>query len=88
MKIDSKKKSLFEAGCNIIIGYTVNFGANAVILPFFGIPFSWAVFGLIGVFYTFVSLARSYLIRRLFVKGFYETVFGSLDEHSDKVVIL
>jgi len=74
--MDSKKKSLFESVCNIIIGYTVNFGANAVILPIFGIPFSWGIFGLIGLFYTFVSLARSYLIRRLFVRGFYETIFG------------
>ena len=73
---DAKFKSLFESICNIIVGYTVNFGANAVILPIFGIPFSWGVFGLIGLFYTAVSLTRSYFIRRLFVNGFYETIFG------------
>lgn len=74
--IDSKKKSIFESICNIIIGYTVNFGANVIILPIFGIPFSWGIFGLIGLFYTLVSLIRSYIIRRLFVNGFYEACFA------------
>lgn len=78
--IDSKFKSLFESICNIIIGYTVNFGANVVILPIFGIPFSWGIFGLIGLLYTFVSLVRSYIIRRLFVNGFYETIFHGGDK--------
>jgi hypothetical protein len=70
---DSRIKSLTEAVCNIIVGYSVNFAANVAILPHFGIPFDWGVYGLIGLLYTGVSLLRSYVIRRLFVNGFYET---------------
>ncbi len=79
--MDSKKKSLFESACNIIVGYTINFAANAVILPIFGIPFSWGIYGLIGLLYTFVSLTRSYFIRRLFVRGFYGTLFVKEESH-------
>ena len=73
---DSKFKSIFESGCNIVVGFTINFITNMVILPLFGMPFSLKSFGMIGVFYTGVSLLRSYYIRRLFVNGFYEGIIG------------
>ena len=73
---DSKFKSLFESWCNIIIGFTINFIGNMIILPFFGMPFSLKSFGMIGILYTGVSLLRSYFIRRVFVNGFYETIIG------------
>lgn len=72
---DSKKKSLVEAIFNIVVGFTINFGMNMLLLPLmFGIPFSWGGFFNLGLLYTGVSLARSYMLRRMFVNGFYEWV--------------
>lgn len=73
---DSRIKSLTEASFNILVGFTINFIANIIILPLIGTPFSLTNFGLIGIAYTVISLARSYVIRRLFVNGFYEAIFG------------
>lgn len=69
---DSKIKSFTEAAFNIVVGFTINFVANMFILPMFGMPFSLSAFTMIGILYTFISLARSYFLRRLFVHGFYE----------------
>lgn len=76
MTEDSRVKSFTESGCNILIGFTINFIANTIFLPMIGTPFSLTNFGLIGIAYTVISLIRSYAIRRLFVNGFYEAIFG------------
>ena len=69
---DTKIKSLVEALFNVVVGVLVGFVANMVILPMFGMPFSLINFGIIGVIYTFISLVRAYILRRLFVNGIYE----------------
>lgn len=72
---DSRVKSLVEATFNIIVGFSINFTMNAILLPLmFGIPFSWSGFFNLGLLYTLISLVRSYVLRRLFVNGFYESV--------------
>ena len=66
----SKIRSFGEAWVNIGIGYIVNLIANLLILPLFG--FTSLTVGkslLIGVIYTFISLARTYCVRRWFNKG-------------------
>ncbi len=63
----TKLGSFAEAWANIAIGFTINFFANLLILPLFG--FTSLTPGknfLIGVLYTFISLARSYVLRRWF----------------------
>lgn len=58
--------SLIEACINVVIGFGINFAANLVILPLFGYtPSLWDNFQ-IGLLYTVVSIARSYIIRRWF----------------------
>ena len=58
--------SLIEAFMNVLIGFGINFAANLVILPMFGYtPTLWDNFQ-IGLLYTVVSIARSYIIRRWF----------------------
>ena len=58
--------SLIEACINVAIGFAINFAANLVILPLFGYtPSLWDNFQ-IGLLYTVVSIARSYIIRRWF----------------------
>lgn len=60
--------SLIEVCINIFIGFWINFVANLVILPMFGFNVSISDNFLIGFLYTFVSVARSYIVRRWFEK--------------------
>lgn len=62
----TKLGSFIEALMNVLIGFGINFAANLVILPLFGYtPSLWDNFQ-IGLLYTVVSIARSYVIRRWF----------------------
>lgn len=58
--------SLVEAGINVLIGFTINFFANILILPLIGFHITVGQNIFIGVLYTIVSVARSYAIRRWF----------------------
>jgi hypothetical protein len=58
--------SLIEALFNVAIGFAINFVANMVILPLIGFHISLGQNLFIGVLYTLVSVARSYVIRRWF----------------------
>jgi hypothetical protein len=60
--------SLIEVSINIFIGFWINFVANLVILPLFGFNVTISDNFLIGFLYTFVSVARSYIVRRWFEK--------------------
>lgn len=59
--------SFAEAWANIAIGFAINYAANLIILPMFG--FASLTPGknfAIGVLYTGISLARSFVLRRWF----------------------
>jgi hypothetical protein len=62
----SKKGSMTETLVNTAIGYSINFAANMLILPLFGFHVTVAGNLLMGVFYTGISIVRSYVIRRVF----------------------
>ncbi|MEO6919100.1 MAG: hypothetical protein ABI171_08810 [Collimonas sp.] len=64
----TRKGSLFEAVVNVMIGYCINMTANFLIFPFFGWHISLQQNILLGVFYTAISIVRSYCIRRWFNK--------------------
>ena len=64
----SKRGSFIEACVNVLIGYGINFTANALILPHFGFNITLAQNLQIGVLFTVISVARSYVIRRWFNK--------------------
>ncbi len=58
--------SFVEAWANILVGFGVNFTANLIVLPRFGFNVTAGdAFG-IGLVFTAISLARSYVIRRWF----------------------
>lgn len=68
MRSDTKKSSsLIEALSNVAIGYGISFAANALILPQFGYNITVSDNLAIGGIFTIVSVARSYLIRRMFL---------------------
>lgn len=59
--------SIVESWVNILIGFSINFTANMLILPLFG--FSSLTLEknfIIGFLYTIISLVRSFVIRRFF----------------------
>lgn len=64
--MQTRVMSLAEAVTSTAVGYAVSVAATAVILPAFGFPVTTAqTFG-ISALYTGISLARGYLMRRLF----------------------
>lgn len=58
--------SFVEAWANIAVGFGINFTANLYVLPLFGFDVhAGQAFG-IGVIFTGISLARSFILRRWF----------------------
>jgi len=59
--------SFAESWANIVVGFTINWTANMLILPLFGFSTLTAekAFG-IGLVFTVISLCRSYCLRRWF----------------------
>jgi NhaP-type Na+/H+ or K+/H+ antiporter len=62
----SKRGSAYEALTNIAVGYGINFLANLLVFPLFGLSISIEQNLKIGIIYTFISLVRSYLLRRIY----------------------
>lgn len=58
--------SFIEAWVNIAIGFSINFTANMIVLPWFGFDVTYGAAFSIGMIYTLISLVRSYVIRRWF----------------------
>ena len=64
----SRLGSFVEALINVFIGFWISFASNLLILPLVGFQVTIKQNLVIGVFYTVVSVARSYCIRRWFNK--------------------
>lgn len=61
------KGSIAEAWANIAVGFAINYAANLIILPLFGFTsLSPGKNFVIGLLYTVISLARSFVLRRWF----------------------
>lgn len=58
--------SFAEAWANIAVGFGINFTANPIVLPWFGFNVTPTDALGIGVIFTAISLARSYILRRWF----------------------
>lgn len=66
MKIQTKTESFIEAMANILVGYTVAIISQILIFPLFDIKVGIKTNLWVGVWFTVVSLVRSYIIRRFF----------------------
>ena len=64
--MQSKRNSAFEAVTNVAIGYLVSVLANVLVLSLFGYNVTIGDSFAIGLAFTAVSLARSYVLRRVF----------------------
>ena len=58
--------SFIESISNVLIGYFVALFSQLLVFPIFGIHVSLRDNLLIGLFFTVISIARSYVVRRLF----------------------
>lgn len=62
----SRRWSFVEACINVAIGYGVALAAQLIVFPIFGINIPLASNLAIGAIFTVVSIARSYIVRRMF----------------------
>lgn len=62
----TRLQSAIESAANVAIGYGVAIASQLAIFPLFGIHLQLADNLLIGVYFTIISLARSYAVRRWF----------------------
>lgn len=65
----SRFMSLVEAVANVIVGYGVAVATQIMIFPVFGLKMTLAQNLTIGAVFTVVSIARSYVLRRLFERN-------------------
>ncbi len=62
----TRGQSAVETAVSTTVGLLVSIAANMLVLPIFGFHPRLDEAGLIGLVFTAVSIARSYLMRRLF----------------------
>ena len=62
----SRAMSLVEAVANVVVGYGVAVVTQIRIFPVFGLQITLAQNLKMGAVFTLVSIARSYVLRRLF----------------------
>lgn len=64
--VQSRRASLIEAVINVAVGFWIAVGVQALVFPIFGIATSFGTDLAIAAIFTAVSIARSYVMRRLF----------------------
>lgn len=62
----SRGTSFLKSVVSTAVGFVVAMGANAVVLPLFGFTPSLSENLLITIAYTFISIARGYVLERVF----------------------
>lgn len=70
----SRLESLLESFVNVLIGYGVALVSQIVVFPLVGIAVPLSTNLIIGAFFTAISLARSYVIRRWFNAGLHRVI--------------
>lgn len=66
--MQSRKQSAIETAVNILVGIALSFGSNIIILKHFGVALSVHTNVGITLWFTGVSIIRSYTLRRVFNK--------------------
>jgi hypothetical protein len=62
----SRAMSLVEAATNVVVGYVLAIATQIAVFPLFGLEAALVDHLAIGLAFLGVSLARGYLLRRLF----------------------
>lgn len=64
--VQTRRESIIEAWTNIVIGFSINYTANLILLPMVGAELTAANNFWLGWTYTAVSILRQYAVRRWF----------------------
>ena len=64
--MQTRLQSFIESIANILVGYFIAVGSQMLIFPMFGIITSIKTNIYIGLWFTVISLIRSYILRRFF----------------------
>ena len=64
--MQTRAESLKESALNIAIGYLVALLSQLIVFPIVGVNVDFATNLEIGLYFTVISLIRSYLVRRWF----------------------
>ena len=78
----SRAMSLVEAAANVIVCYILAVIAQIVVVPLFGLQTVLVDHMLIGLACLGVSLARGYVLRRVFERIMAANCFGGHAEHA------
>ena len=62
----SRAMSFIEAATNVIVGYVLAIATQLAVFPFFGLEASLSEHLAIGAAFVMISLARGYVLRRIF----------------------
>jgi hypothetical protein len=62
----SRAMSLVEAAANVVVGYVLAITTQIIVFPLYGLEAALGEHLAIGMAFVGVSLARGYLLRRLF----------------------
>ena len=62
----TRSMSMVEAAANVVIGYGIAVATQVVVFPIFGIHITLADDLRIGLVFAVVSLARGFILRRVF----------------------
>lgn len=68
--MQTRTQSFIESIVNVLIGYMVAVASQIIIFPFFDIHIPFYENLLMGLYFTIISIARSYAVRRWFNAGF------------------
>lgn len=66
--MQSKTHSIIESIVNVIVGYFVALASQIIIFPLFGIYATIKDNIYIGLWFTVISICRSYILRRIFTR--------------------
>lgn len=66
--MQTKKQSLKESVVNVAVGYSVAFISQILVFPLVGVESTITQNLKISLYFTIISLCRTYLIRRFFNK--------------------
>lgn len=64
--MQSKKQSFIEASTNTVVGFVISYASTFIIFPLMGFESSPSKNIVITLFFTVVSVLRSYYLRRYF----------------------
>jgi hypothetical protein len=66
--MQTKKQSFIESLTNTAVGFSISLAATFAVFPLVGINSSGGQNLAVTIFYTAISIARGYVIRRWFTK--------------------